>query len=354
MATYLALVDIGRGKLIHSHGRRRCRPGRWSTRRCAPHRAGRSRKLPEIVRFESRIFGPYPFDAVGSVVDYAPKLGYALETQTRPIYAFAPDLTTLVHETAHQWFGDSVGLKRWPDIWLNEGFATWTEWYYAERHGGRSAAPDLPAALPRPRLRHRLLGTALGPSRPGQEPLRHLDLRARRDDPGGAAAEDRDEEDAARSCGSGRPSTATATPTSVSSSPSPEKSPAATSARSSGAGSTAAASRGRPGSVVDQSTGADVYRRRGHRPGAVPSARRSCRRRRRPTPDRGRRPDRPRPLLRRHGFDPRQGAAADEDPGALAGEDAGHGGADPAATAVDHRVLALEQHRLSPRGAPSG
>jgi aminopeptidase N len=96
-------------------------------------------KLPEIIRFESKLFGPYPFDAAGSVVDAA-DLEYALETQTRPIYAFVPNLTTVVHETAHQWFGDSVSLKRWPNIWLNEGFATWTEWYYAERHGGRSAA----------------------------------------------------------------------------------------------------------------------------------------------------------------------------------------------------------------------
>src|SRR5262249_53299619 len=96
-------------------------------------------KLPEIIRFESKIFGPYPFDAAGSIVDNAGPLGYALETQTRPIYAFVPDVPTIVHETAHQWFGDSVGLERWPDIWLNEGFATWTEWFYAERHGKRSA-----------------------------------------------------------------------------------------------------------------------------------------------------------------------------------------------------------------------
>ncbi|MBA3866797.1 MAG: M1 family metallopeptidase [Solirubrobacterales bacterium] len=138
MATYLALVDIGAGRLTGS-----TIDGLPSWTLIDPALAKRSRnalaQLPEIVRFESSIYGPYPFDAAGSVVDNAPKLGYALETQTRPIYAFAPDLTTVVHETAHQWFGDSVGLRRWPNIWLNEGFATWTEWYYAERHGGRSA-----------------------------------------------------------------------------------------------------------------------------------------------------------------------------------------------------------------------
>jgi aminopeptidase N len=44
-----------------------------------------------------------------------------------------------VHELAHQWFGDAVTLAKWPDIWLNEGFATWSEWIYNERHGGPSA-----------------------------------------------------------------------------------------------------------------------------------------------------------------------------------------------------------------------
>ena len=137
MATYLALVDIGNGKLVQG------RVGKLPTWTLVdPELAKASRaaidSLPEIIRWESHIYGPYPFAAAGSVVDVA-KLEYALETQTRPIYAFAPDRTTVVHETAHQWFGDSVSLERWPNIWLNEGLATWTQWYYAEQHGGRSA-----------------------------------------------------------------------------------------------------------------------------------------------------------------------------------------------------------------------
>lgn len=138
MSPYLAVVDIGRGKLVHS-----TIAGVESWTLVDPRLQERARKplgqLPEIIRFESKLFGGYPFDAAGSIVDEAPAVGYALETQSRPIYPYAPDLTTVVHETAHQWFGDSVSLERWPNIWLNEGFATWTEWYYAERHGGRSA-----------------------------------------------------------------------------------------------------------------------------------------------------------------------------------------------------------------------
>jgi aminopeptidase N len=148
MASYLALVDIGKGNLVHGQ------VGKlptWSL--IDPQFASKSRaainSLPEIIRWESHLYGPYPFAAAGSVVDVA-DLQYALETQSRPIYAFAPDRTTVVHETAHQWFGDSVSLERWPNIWLNEGLATWTQWYFAERHGGRSAQEVFTALYRKP------------------------------------------------------------------------------------------------------------------------------------------------------------------------------------------------------------
>ncbi len=97
------------------------------------------RKLPEIVDFYSSIYGPYPFDAVGAIVDDAKNVGYSLETQTKPVFDRPPDETTLAHELSHMWYGDSVTLTLWPDMWLHEGFATWSEWIWSEHKGRKSA-----------------------------------------------------------------------------------------------------------------------------------------------------------------------------------------------------------------------
>jgi aminopeptidase N len=94
---------------------------------------------PDAIDFLSRLYGAYSFDSVGGIVDWAPNVFFALETQTKPNYDVLPDELTIVHELAHQWFGDALVLDHWSDMWLNEGFATWSEWIWTERHGGQTA-----------------------------------------------------------------------------------------------------------------------------------------------------------------------------------------------------------------------
>lgn len=142
MATYLAMVSIGQFDVFESQTE--SVDGRtipiWSfTDVTGGDAAAARRLLPKVIAFQERLFGPYPFDAAGLVVDDA-DVGYALETQTRPFYPSVGAADgALVHETAHQWFGDSVTLVDWHDIWLAEGFATYAEWLWDARHGGDTA-----------------------------------------------------------------------------------------------------------------------------------------------------------------------------------------------------------------------
>ena len=111
------------------------------------------------LNFLSDLYGPYPFDSTGAVADRAAGVGYALEVQTKPHYSGGftsgnPSINsgTHLHELAHQWVGNSVTLETWSDIWFNEGWANWSEWYWQfSEQGGDDPAEifdDLYAATP--------------------------------------------------------------------------------------------------------------------------------------------------------------------------------------------------------------
>ena len=91
---------------------------------------------PKAFALFEELVGPYPFSSIGAIVDYAPNVFYHLESQSKANYWVVPGLGTIVHEVAHQWFGNAVTPETWNDIWLNEGFATWATWMYNERYNG--------------------------------------------------------------------------------------------------------------------------------------------------------------------------------------------------------------------------
>ena len=121
-------------------------PNTWIPSGFVPHVPGPGEgallsfdRQPEIIAWEADLFGAYPWSASGGVVQEG-AVGFALENQTRPVYSpffFGEEGNdfVVVHELAHQWFGDLLAVDTWNETWLNEGFATYAEWMWGEHEG---------------------------------------------------------------------------------------------------------------------------------------------------------------------------------------------------------------------------
>lgn len=99
-------------------------------------------RIGDMIAFFETVFGPYPFDAYGVVV-HDLDLGFALECATLVVFGDSfTDEYVVAHELSHMWYGDSVGLTAWKDIWLNEGFATYASMLWNENAYGREVLND--------------------------------------------------------------------------------------------------------------------------------------------------------------------------------------------------------------------
>jgi aminopeptidase N len=105
--------------------------------------AALEREARGAFEFFSERVGPFAYAKLAHIE--AAGMGGGTELATSIFYgekSVTAGNAPVVHETAHQWFGDAVTENDWNDVWLSEGFATYFTLLYTEHAAGRDAFVD--------------------------------------------------------------------------------------------------------------------------------------------------------------------------------------------------------------------
>jgi aminopeptidase N len=145
MASYLASINVDQYVLRNLEGPHGIRIRSYFPSDYPASDFSNFDKLPEMLAYLESQYGPYPFKEYGVVVanpgnPLCQAGGSAVETQTLSVHCPSSSMAgeeVIVHELAHQWFGDSVSLENWKDVWLKEGLATYSEWLWLARDKDR-------------------------------------------------------------------------------------------------------------------------------------------------------------------------------------------------------------------------
>jgi aminopeptidase N len=137
VASYLTTLAVAKYRKVTATGPHGLPLTYWVRPKTDDPQLAVLKKSPALIAWLEKRFGPYPFPTAGAVMVASES---AMETQQtvtmgKPTMKWSDDVATmfegtLLHEYAHQWFGNTVTPRTWTDLWLNEAWAMYAQFLH--------------------------------------------------------------------------------------------------------------------------------------------------------------------------------------------------------------------------------